>query len=72
MPNPEEKVRERIRSIDAALYTDMVDEAYSTFWGYLQALSDFEIISERQSEDLDREAVAVREARKAKLAKKNR
>lgn len=72
MPNPEEKVREYIRSIDACLYTDMVDEAYSTVWGYLLALRDFEIISERQVEDLDGEAVAAKESRKAKLAKKKR
>jgi hypothetical protein len=59
MPNPEEKVREHIRSIDAALYTDLVDEAYSTVWGYLLALSDFEIISERQREDLDRDSMTL-------------
>ncbi|WLI13878.1 MULTISPECIES: hypothetical protein [Pseudomonas] len=72
MPNAEEKVREHIRSIDAALYPDFVDEAYSTVWGYLLALYDFELISESQREDLDREAVAARETRKAKLAKKKR
>jgi hypothetical protein len=70
LPNFEEKVREQIRSIDACLYTDMVDEAYSTVWGYLLALRDFEIISERQVEDFDREAVAAKKACKAKLAKK--
>ncbi|MNE19528.1 hypothetical protein D3C76_239020 [compost metagenome] len=35
MRNAEEKVREHIRSIDAALYPDFVDEAYSIVWGYL-------------------------------------
>jgi hypothetical protein len=43
MPDPEDKVREHIRSIETPLYTDLVDEAYSTVWGYLLALSDFKL-----------------------------
>ncbi|MCO8163889.1 hypothetical protein NJC38_17180 [Pseudomonas sp. 21LCFQ010] len=72
MPNAEEKVREKIRQIGACLYTDLVDEASSTAWGYLQALLDFDIISDRQYDDLNHEINTATQSIKAKLEKKGR
>lgn len=72
MPDPEEKVQEHIRSISAVLYSDMVEEAYTTVWGYLLALRDFKIISERQFTDLNREASEAKTKVTEKLEKKKR
>jgi len=72
LPNAEDKIREKIRSIEVCLYPELAEEAYNTAWGYLQALIDFELISQTQYNSFEREAASVRDACKRKLAKKKR
>lgn len=72
MSNPEEKARQRIKSIQVALDVESVEGAYETAWGYLLALQDFDLITEDQKCELDLEASDAKKTRIAMLKKKKR
>ncbi|MDH1657060.1 hypothetical protein N5E96_20450 [Pseudomonas mosselii] len=70
MIDPEDRVRQHIKSIQIALDIESVEGAYNTVWGYLLALNDFDLISDDQIKKLDKEASNAKKARMAILSKK--
>lgn len=72
MLNPVDQARHRIKSIQVALDAESVEGSYEAAWGYLLALHDFELITEDQRSELDREANDAKKTRLAELNKKKR
>ncbi|WP_223554399.1 hypothetical protein [Pseudomonas sp. BF-R-01] len=72
MQNPEDRVRELIRSIDGALFSDICDEECGRVAGYLLALDEFNILSDTRLDELKQEAREAEERRRKWLKKNDR